>query len=108
MGFPCGLAGKESTCNEGHLGLIPGLGRCPGEGNSYPLQSSGLENSMDCMVPGVEKSQTQLSDFHFHSFIFGSAGSLLLWGLFSSKGYALLAVHRLLIAAASLVAEHRI
>jgi len=36
MGFPCGLAGKESTCNEGHLGLIPGLGRSPGEGKSYP------------------------------------------------------------------------
>ena len=45
-------------------GLIPGLGRSPEEGNGYPLQYSGLENSMDCIVHGVSKSQTQLSDFH--------------------------------------------
>ena len=43
-GFPCGSAGKESACNEGDLGLIPGLGRSPGEGKGYPLQYSGLEN----------------------------------------------------------------
>ena len=43
------------------------LGRSPGEGKSYPLQYSGLENSMDCIIYGVTKSQTQLSDFHFHS-----------------------------------------
>ena len=48
-----GSAGKESTCNVGDLGLIPGLGRFPGEGNSYPLQYFGLENSMDCIVHGV-------------------------------------------------------
>ena len=47
---PCGLAGKESTCNAGDLGLIPGLGRSPGEGKGYPLQYSGLENSVDCRV----------------------------------------------------------
>ena len=64
--FPCGSAGKESTCNEGNLGLIPGLGRSPGEGKGYPLQYSGLENSMDCIVHGITKSWTQLSDFHFH------------------------------------------
>ena len=58
MGFPGGSAGKESACNVGDLDLIPGLGRSPGEGNSYPLQYSGLENSMDCIVRGVEKSQT--------------------------------------------------
>ena len=46
-GFPGVLAGKESTCNVGDLGLIPGLGRSLGEGNGYPLQYSGLENSMD-------------------------------------------------------------
>ena len=62
MGFPCGSAGKESACNAGDLDLIPGLGRFPGEG--YPLQYSGLENSMDYRVHGVAKSQTQLSDFH--------------------------------------------
>ena len=61
-----GSVGKESTCNAGALGLIPGLGRkFPGGGNSYPLQYSGLENSMDCIVHGVTKSQTRLSDFHF-------------------------------------------
>ena len=62
VGFPCGSAGKESTCNVGDLGLIPGLGRSPGEGKGYPLQYSGLENSMDY---GVTKSWTELSDFHF-------------------------------------------
>ena len=46
MGFPCGSAGKESSCNVGDLGLIPGLERSPGEGKGYPLQYSGLENSM--------------------------------------------------------------
>ena len=51
MGFPGGSAGKESACNAGDLGSIPGLGRCPGEGNGYPLQYSGLENSMDCIIP---------------------------------------------------------
>ena len=63
--FPGGSAGKESACNEGDLGLVPGLGRYPGEGKGYPLQYSGLENSMDCIVHGVTKSRTQLSDFHF-------------------------------------------
>ena len=53
MGFPGGSAGKESACNAGDLGSIPGLGRSPGEGNSYPLQYSGLEKSMDCIVHGI-------------------------------------------------------
>ena len=66
LGFPCGSAGKESACNVGDLGSTPGLGRYPGEGNCYPLQYFGLENSMDCIVHGVPKSWTQLSDFHFH------------------------------------------
>ena len=65
-GFPCGSAGKESACNAGDLGLIPGLGRSPGEGKGYTLQYSGLENSMDCIVHGVAKSRTRLSNFHFH------------------------------------------
>ena len=59
-------AGKESACNVGYLGSIPGLGRSSGEGKSYPLQYYALENSMDCIVHGVAKSQTWLSDFHFH------------------------------------------
>ena len=66
LGFPGSSADKESTCSAGDTGLIPGLGRSPGEGNGYPLQYSGLENFMDCIVHGVAVSQTQLSDFHFH------------------------------------------
>ena len=62
----CGSAGKESTCNTGDLGLIPGLGRSPGERKGYPPQYSGLENSLECIVHGVAMSWTQLSDFHFH------------------------------------------
>ena len=65
-GFPRGSAGKESSCNAGDMGSIPGLGRSPGEGKGYPVQYSGLENSMDYIVHGVAKSQAQLSDFHFH------------------------------------------
>ena len=57
--------GKESTCNTGDPGSIPGLGRSPGKGKGYPLQYSGLENSMDFIVYGVTRSRTQLSDFHF-------------------------------------------
>ena len=53
----------------GDLGLIPGLGRSPGEGKGYPLQYSGLENFMNCIVHGVTKSGIRLSDFHFHFFI---------------------------------------
>ena len=68
-GFPCGSADKESTCNAGDLGSIPGLGRSPGEGKGYPLQHCGLENSMGCIVRGVSKSRTPLSDFHFHTAI---------------------------------------
>ena len=51
-------AGKESACSVGDLDSIPGLGRSPGEGNSYPLQYSGLENSMECTVHGVAESDT--------------------------------------------------
>ena len=69
LGFPCGSAGKEPTCNAVDLGLIPGLGRSLREGKGYPLQYSGLENSMDYIDHGVAKSQTQLSDFHFHKLI---------------------------------------
>ena len=58
MGFPGGSDGTESVCNAGNLGLIPGIGRSPGEGKGYPLQYSGLENSMDCTVHGIAKSRT--------------------------------------------------
>ena len=62
--FPGGSDGKASACSVGDPGLIPGLGRCPKEGNSYPLQYPGLENSTDCIIHGLA-SQTLLSNFHF-------------------------------------------
>ena len=69
-GFPGGLEGKASTCNEGDPGSIPESGRCPGEGNGNPLQYSCLEDPMEggaweAAVHGVAKSQTQLSNFTF-------------------------------------------
>ena len=67
MGFLCGSTGKESACNAGDLGSIPGLGQSPGEGKGYPLQYSGLENSVDYIVHGVTKSQTQMRNLHFTS-----------------------------------------
>ena len=73
LGFLGGSDGKESICNVGDLGSIPRFGGCPGEGNGYPLQYSGLENSMDrggwqATVHGVSKRWTQLSDFHFQRY----------------------------------------
>ena len=71
-GFPGGSDSKASACNAGDLGLIPGLGRSPGEGNGNPLQYSCLENPMDggawqAIVHGVTNSQTRLSDFTFRA-----------------------------------------
>ena len=66
LGFPGGSTDKKSTCNVGDLGSVPGLGRQPGEGNSYPHQYSCLENPMGCIVHRVAKSWTRLRDFHFH------------------------------------------
>ena len=63
LSFSGRSVGKESACNAGDPGLIPGLGRSTGEGEEYPLQYSGLENSMDCVVHGVAESQTLLSAF---------------------------------------------
>ena len=68
MCFPGGSEGKEYTFSVGDLGSIPGLGRATGEGKSYSLQYSGLENSVDWIVHGVAKSQTRLNNFHFHVF----------------------------------------
>ena len=70
VGLPGGSGGKESTCNAGDQGLIPGLGRSPGEGNGNPPQYSCLENSMDreawrARVYGIAKSQTQLAFIFF-------------------------------------------
>ena len=62
--FPCSSASKDSACNVGDLGSIPGLGRSLGKGKDYPLQYSGLENSMSYRIHGVAKSRTQMSNFH--------------------------------------------
>jgi len=73
MGFPGGSEDKASACNAGDTGLIPGLGRSPGEGNGNPLQYSCLENPTErgawrAIVHGVTKSRTRLSDFtHTHT-----------------------------------------
>ena len=69
MGFPGGLAHKESSCNVGDLDSIPGFGGSPRGGNGYPLQYSGLENSMDCVVHWVTQSQTQLSDLDLNIYV---------------------------------------
>ena len=66
-GFPYASAGKESFCNAVDLGSITGLGRLPGGGHGNPLQCSGLENPMECIVHRVAKSRTWLSDFHFQA-----------------------------------------
>ena len=70
MGFLGSSSGKESACNAGDLGSIPGLGRSPGEGKGYPLQYCVLENSMNCMVHGVAKSRTQLSNIQQNRIVF--------------------------------------
>ena len=69
MDFPGYSDDKEYACNAGDLGSIPGLGRSPGEGKGCPLQYSGLENPMDCIVHRITKSQTQLSELHFHMLV---------------------------------------
>ena len=56
--FPVSSAGTESPCHAGDPGSIPELGRSPAEGNTYPLQYSGLENSMDCILHGATESDT--------------------------------------------------
>ena len=70
LGFPCGSARKESACNAGDLGLIPGLGRSPGEGRGYPLQYSGLENPWTVQSKGSQKVRC---DFHFYFIILSSS-----------------------------------
>ena len=76
---------KESTCHVGDLGSIPELGRSPGERKDYPLRYSGLENSLGCIVHGVAKNRTRLSDFplHFAVFLPGE-----IYGQRSLEGYS--------------------
>ena len=76
MGFSGGSDSKESACNAGGLGLIPGLRRSLGEGKGYPLQYSGLENFMDrgawqATVQEAAKSWTQPSNFHLAAWFTG-------------------------------------
>ena len=66
LGFLDSSVGKESACNSGNPSLIPGSERSTGKGIGHPLQCSGLENAMDCVVHSVTKIWTRLSDFHFH------------------------------------------
>ena len=93
LGFLWWLSGKEPACNAGDMagdtGSIPGSGRSPGEGIGYPLQYSGLENSMGCIVHGVVKSRTQLSDFHFQTLIIHKSLSFKLPISFTNKIYPL-------------------
>ena len=63
---PGGSAGKGSACNAGNLGLIPGLGRSPGEGKGYPLQNSGLENFMDYMYSPWGHKEADMTERLFH------------------------------------------
>ena len=69
LGFPCCSVGKESACNAGELGSIPGLGRSPGEGKGYTLQYSGLENSMDSPWGHKESDTTERLSLHYLYFI---------------------------------------
>ena len=81
MGFPDSSVGKESACNVGDPGSIPGLGRSPGEGKGYLLQYSGLENSMDCVVHGVTQSWRQLRGFNSIPFLKGHLKSFVFKGM---------------------------
>ena len=89
--FPCGLAGKESACNAGDLSLIPGLGRSPGEGKGYPLQYSGLENSMDLIPWGHKESDTteQLSLTQGNSILFSIVSVSIYIAINSVRGFSL-------------------
>ena len=94
-GFPGGSDGKAAACIAGDLGLIPGSGRSPGEGNGNPLQYSCLENSMDggvwrATVHGPAKSQTRLSNFTFFSFFLFFLSFLSFFSFFLSSEKVLL------------------
>ena len=78
--------GKESACNAGDPGSIPGWGSSAGEGIGYPLQCSGLENSMDYIVHVVAKSRTQLSDFYI--FLWANWCPLCVWRDWRLKGHS--------------------
>ena len=87
-GFPYGAAGKES-CSVGDLGSVPGLGRSPGEGNTYPLQYSGLENSMDCMSVGSQRVGHDRATFTFKGRRDTTVREEHLWRIIGSWGKGL-------------------
>ena len=95
LGFPGGSEGKVSACNAGDTGLIPGLGRSPGEGNGNPLQYSCLKNPMDreawwATVHGVAKSGTRLSDFTitvYKNLFEGLRKGMILFDLYYKEGW---------------------
>ena len=87
MGFPCGLAGKESAYSVGDLGSIPGLGRSLEEGKGDPFQYSDLENSMECIVHGVSESDTTEQVFTYKCLMSGMTRTLRAGG--ERKGYPL-------------------
>ena len=89
LGFPGGSAGKESICNAGDLGSIPGFGRFPGEGKGSPLQDSGLGDSMDCPWGRKESDMTERLSLHFISlkFFYASSSTKILRQLTSRKQY---------------------
>ena len=91
VGFPESSTGKESAGNAGDLSSIPGLGGSPGEENGCSLQYSGVENSLDCIVHKVAKSQTRLSDFH----IMTSHPSLLSKSFGNRNSYQFLLTYKL-------------
>ena len=86
LGLPVWLSCKESTCNAGDLGLIPGLGRSPGEGKGYALQYSGLENSMDYIDQGTAESDTTETFIHITSALLGQHFQQLSLALKGFKG----------------------
>ena len=86
LGFPCGSAGKESAHSLGDLDSIPGLGRFPVDEKGYPLQYSGLDSSVDCIVHGVAKSQRWLSDSHFHFSLSGKTDPNIMQKLLKTGG----------------------
>ena len=75
--FPHSSVGKESACNSGDPSLIPGSGRSAGEGKGYPLQYSGLENSMDCIVMGSQRVRHDWATFTFTFHV--PCGKLVPW-----------------------------
>ena len=103
QGFPCGSVGKESACNAGDLGSVPGLGRSPGEGNSYPLQYSGLENSMGLYSPWSRKELDTTEWLSLHLMVSYKVKHILTRKSYVSHFYVVTKEHWELMATLKLV-----